>query len=83
MRLGAEAKVKAQITRRVVAGALTRKVSNVDEEDVRPAVAVLVQDGHTRTCFFNDVTFALDASIDVANVIPAFAVTSMNHAGGA
>ena len=39
----------------------------VDEEDVRPAVAVVVEDGDAGAGGLDDVTFGLDAAVNVAN----------------
>src|SRR5579871_1099087 len=39
----------------------------VDEEDVGPAVAIVVDDCHARACGFEDVTLGIDTSIDVAD----------------
>ena len=41
--------------------------SAVDEEDVRPTVAVVVENGNAGTGGLDDVTLGLDAAVDIAN----------------
>ncbi len=50
-----------------VSGVVAREGGSVDEEDVGPAVAVVVEDGYAGACGFDDVSLGVDAAIDVAD----------------
>ena len=48
-------------------GGIAGEGGSVDEEDVGPAVAVVVEDGYAGACGFDDVTLGVDAAVDVAD----------------
>ena len=43
----------------------------VDEEDVGPAVAVVVDDGDSAAGSFDDVTLVVDAAVELRTAMPA------------
>ncbi len=63
-------------------GSCARHVGAVDEEDVGPAVTVVVEDGDAGAGGFDDVTLGFALPLTSRTVMPALAATSTNQAGG-